>query len=389
MSIASRLSAELRGDRVIWMVVALLAIFSILSVYSATGSLAFRERGGDTEAFLVKHGFILGLGLFLTYVCYVIHYTRYKVVAPYLLIIAIPLLVYTIVLGPDINQARRWIELPFIGLTFQTSDFAKFALVIFVAREITRHKDYIKDFNKAFLPIIVPVIIIVGLIAPADLSTAIILFTTCVAMLFIGRVDLKYIILLLFLGVVVFALLITIGQFFPEVIRVETWVSRVSEFLADPKGGFQVRHAKMAIAQGELFGLGPGNSVMRNYLPAPYSDFIYAIICEEYGLFGGFVILSLYVMLFVRTTSLVAKSPKAFGAMVAMGLSLNLVMQALANMAVSVHLVPVTGLTLPRVSMGGTSVLFTCMAFGIILSVSKYIEQQSAQTAGAKEEAKS
>ena len=145
----------------------------------------------------------------------------------------------------------------------------------------------------------------------------------------------------------------------------------------------------MAIAQGELFGLGPGNSVMRNYLPAPYSDFIYAIICEEYGLFGGFVILSLYVMLFVRTTSLVAKSPKAFGAMVAMGLSLNLVMQALANMAVSVHLVPVTGLTLPMVSMGGTSILFTCMAFGIILSVSKYIEQQSAQTAGAKEEAKS
>lgn len=387
MSIASRISAELRGDRAIWMVVALLAIFSILSVYSATGSLAFRERGGDTEAFLVKHGFILALGLFLTYVCYVIHYTRYKIVAPYLLVIAIPLLVYTIAMGEDINQARRWIELPFIGLTFQTSDFAKFALVIFVAREITRHKDYIKDFNRAFLPIIVPVIIIVGLIAPADLSTAIILFTTCLTMLFVGRVDLKYIILLLFLGIVVFAFLISIGQFFPDVIRVETWVNRVSEFLNDPRGGFQVSHAKMAIAQGEWLGLGPGNSVMRNYLPAPYSDFIYSIICEEYGLVGGFIILSLYVLLFVRTTALVAKSPKAFGAMVAMGLSLNLVMQALANMAVSVHLVPVTGLTLPMVSMGGTSVLFTCMAFGIILSVSKYIEQQSSrETAEAKTE---
>ncbi|MCB0626326.1 MAG: FtsW/RodA/SpoVE family cell cycle protein [Saprospiraceae bacterium] len=381
MSIGTRIYAELKGDRVIWMIVAVLALFSVLAVYSATGTLAYRERGGNTEAYLLKHGFILGLGLFITYLCYLIHYTRYKQMAPWLMVIAIPLLMYTIFLGEDINNARRWIELPFVGITFQTSDFAKLALIIFVAREITRHKDYIKDFNKAFLPILVPIVIICGLIAPADLSTALILFTTSVLMLFVGRVDLRYILLLLFLGVVVFALLIAIGRFFPDVVRVETWVSRVSDFITDPDGDYQVRHGKIAIASGQYFGLGPGNSVMRNYLPAPYSDFIYSIICEEYGLVGGFVILFLYVLLFVRTVTLVTKSPKAFGAMVAIGISLNLVIQALANMAVSVNLVPVTGLTLPMVSMGGTSVLFTCISFGILLSVSKYIEQLSAQQA--------
>ncbi|MCB0621171.1 MAG: FtsW/RodA/SpoVE family cell cycle protein, partial [Saprospiraceae bacterium] len=180
MSIGTRIYAELKGDRVIWMIVAVLALFSVLAVYSATGTLAYRERGGNTEAYLLKHGFILGLGLFITYLCYLIHYTRYKQMAPWLMVIAIPLLMYTIFLGEDINNARRWIELPFVGITFQTSDFAKLALIIFVAREITRHKDYIKDFNKAFLPILVPIVIICGLIAPADLSTALILFTTSV-----------------------------------------------------------------------------------------------------------------------------------------------------------------------------------------------------------------
>jgi len=208
MSLGTRLSAELRGDRVIWMVIALLAMFSILAVYSATGSLAFKTRGGNTESFLMKHTLILGLGLLLTYVCYVVHYMRYKQAAPWLLVIAVPLLVYTIFMGEDINQARRWIEVPFVGITFQTSDFAKLALIIFVAREITRHKDYIKDLKKAFIPIIIPILIICALIAPADLSTAMLLFTTSVIMLFIGRVDLRFIGLLLLLGVIVFAILV-------------------------------------------------------------------------------------------------------------------------------------------------------------------------------------
>ena len=378
-TIGKRISAELKGDRVIWMILAVLALFSILTVYSATGSLAYKLRGGNTEAFLIRHGFILMLGLILAYLAYSVHYLRYQVIAPWLLIIAVPLLMYTLAFGAEINNARRWIEVPLIGLTFQTSDFAKLALLIFVAREITRHKDYIKDFNKAFLPIIVPILLVCGLIAPADLSTALILFFTTVLMMFIGRVDIRYIVLLLILGVIVFAALVGIGRMFPEAVRVETWSSRLREFVENPDGGYQVIHSKIAIASGEWIGLGPGNSAMRNYLPAPYSDFIYAIICEEYGLIGGFIILALFVLLLIRTTGLVTKSPKQFGAMMAIGLSLSMVIQALANIAVSVNLVPVTGLTLPVVSMGGTSVLFSCLFFGIILSVSRYVEQTASQ----------
>lgn len=374
MSLATRIYTELRGDKSIWAIVALLAIFSILAVYSSTGTLAYQERGGNTEAFLTKHGIILFGGLFLTYLCHLMHYMRYSRAAPILLLLSIPLLVYTIAFGADINEARRWISLPYVGITFQTSDFAKLALIIYVARAISTKQDYIKDFNSAFLPIIVPILIICGLIAPADLSSAMLLFLTCVLMMFIGRVALQYIGLLLLLGIVVFALLVVMGQFFPEIIRVETWTSRVRDFMMNPDGGYQVQQAKMAIANGGWFGIGPGNSIQRNYLPSPYSDFIYAIICEEYGIIGGTLVIGLYVLLFFRITRLVTKSPKAFGAMLATGLSVSLVVQAFANIAVSVHLVPVTGLTLPMVSMGGTSILFTCISFGMILSVSKYIE---------------
>lgn len=372
-----RLSAELKGDRAIWAIIALLAIISILAVYSSTGTLAYRERGGNTEAFLVKHTVILAGGLFLTYLCHLLYYLKYSRMAPVLLLISIPLLMYTIAFGAEINEARRWITLPFVGITFQTSDFAELALIIYVARAISSKQGYIKDFNSAFLPIIVPILIICGLIAPANLSSALVLFGVCMVMMFIGRVAVHYILLLLLLGVVVFAMLVLLGEFFPEFIRSETWTSRVREFMTNPEGGYQVQQAKMAIANGEWLGLGPGNSIQRNYLPSPYSDFIYAIICEEYGVFGGAFIIALYLMLFFRVVRLVTKSPKAFGAMLAVGLSVSLIIQAFANIAVSVHLVPVTGLTLPMLSMGGTSIMFTCISFGIILSVSKYIETVS------------
>lgn len=375
MSIGNRIYAELRGDRTIWVIVTILAIFSILAVYSSTGSMAFRERGGNTEYFLMKHGIFVVGGLVLTYLCYLMHYMQYSRIAPVLLVLSIPLLVYTIAMGTEVNEARRWITLPVIGFTIQTSDFAKLALIIYVARAISSKQEYIKDFNSAFLPIIVPILIICSLIAPADLSTSLILFATCVGMMFLGRVDLKYVFLLLFLGIVVFACLIIIGSFFPEVVRIETWITRMQDFIENTDGGFQIKQAKIAIADGGWFGIGPGNSTQRNYLPAPYSDFIYAIICEEYGLIGGFTILSLYVMLFFRCVSIVTRSPKAFGAMLVLGLGLMLTVQALANIAVSVHLVPVTGLTLPMVSMGGTSIIFSSISFGMILSVSKYIEK--------------
>jgi cell division protein FtsW len=373
-SLVARINAELRGDRVIWAIIALISIFSILAVYSSTGTLAYRERGGNTEAFLFKHLVILGVGLLLTYICHLLHYMKYSRWAPVLLLLAIPMLFYTITMGAEINEGKRWVMIPYVGITFQTSDFAKLALIIYVARAISTKQDYIKDFNSAFLPIIVPVLLICGLIAPSNLSTALLLFLTCIGMMFIGRVSVRYIILLLMLGLVVFAILIFIGQAFPDLVRVDTWTSRMQEFMYDPDGGYQSMQAKIAIANGEWFGLGPGNSIQRNYLPSPYSDFIYSIICEEYGIFGGGIILLLYVLFFFRITRLVTKSPKAFGAILAMGLGIMLVMQALVNIAVAVNLVPVTGVTLPMISMGGTSLMFTCIAFGIILSVSKYIE---------------
>ncbi len=377
MSFGNKMYAELRGDRAVWMILVILAIFSLLAVYSSTGHIAFKERGGNTEFYLLKHFFFMGIGLSMTYVCYLLHYNRYRKIAPVLLILSIPLLMYTIAFGVEINEARRWVTIPFVGLTFQTSDLGKLALIIYVAQAISAKQDYIKDFGSAFLPIIVPVLIICSLIAPADLSSALLLFVTCLGMMFLGRVALKYILLLLFLGIVVFACLIVIGEFFPEIVRSGTWVRRMRDFITDTEGGYQVMHSKIAIANGGIFGMGPGNSIMRNYLPAPYSDFIYAIICEEYGMVGGFTILGLYVLLFFRCVSIVTRAPKAFGAMLVMGLGMMLVIQALANMAVTVQLVPVTGLTLPLVSMGGTSIVFTSIAFGMILSVSRYIEKTS------------
>ncbi len=373
MSLGNRLYAELRGDRVIWMILAVLALFSLLLVYSSTGTLAYREKGGDTEFFLLKHLLILAGGLFLAYSCYSMHYMRFKRVAPYLILLAVPLLIYTISFGTDLNEARRWIS--FMDITFQTSDFAKLALIIYVAREITRKQEYIEDFKSAFLPIIVPVLIVCGLIAPADLSSAVLLFITCLMMMFIGRVAIKYIALLLFLGLNVFVFLVAISQYYPDMIRTETWVSRLNEFVNEEGDLYQTTQAKIAIANGGIIGVGPGNSIQRNHLPHGYSDFIYSIISEEYGLIGAFFIMGIYILLLFRAIRLLTISPKAFGGMLAIGLTVSMVIQALTNMAVNVNMVPVTGLTLPMLSLGGTSLLFTCISFGMILSVSKYVEE--------------
>ncbi len=372
MSIGNKIYANLGGDRVIWLVVVLLSIISLLAVYSATGTLAYRKQGGDTEFYLVKHFMLMSGGLALMYVCYLIHYKRYSRWAPVALLLAVPLLLYTLLFGTSLNEAARWITVPLINVSFQSSDFAKLALIMYLAREIATKQDNIKDLS-AFLPILLPVLVICGLIAPADLSSAILLFITCLLLMFIGRVNFQYIGLLILLGIVMFSFLIILAEFTP-IVRLDTWVERTRDFVTNSDGAYQIQQAKIAIAEGGWFGTGPGNSVQRNYLPHAYSDFIYAIIVEEYGLFGGFLIITLYITLLLRCVRLVTLSPKAFGAMLALGLSLSLVLQALANMAVSVHLVPVTGLTLPLLSMGGTSLLFTSIAVGMVLSVSKYIE---------------
>ncbi len=370
----TRILAELRGDRVIWMIVFILAVVSLLAVYSSTGVLSI-SKGWGTEGYLIRHLVFIGGGLFITYICYLTHYMNYSKFAPYLMLICVPLLIYTLAAGADINNARRWIQIPLINQTFQTSDLAKVVLIIFVARALSAKQDYIKDFQSAFLPIIVPILIVCGLIAPADLSTALLLFFTTMLMMFVGRVSLKYIWLLIMLGVTLFAMLILLAEFFPDIIRLDTWVSRFDDFINNREGNEQIQQSKIAMARGGFFGNGPGESIQKNSLPAAYSDFIFAIIIEEYGLLGGLLIMGLYILLFFRCVRLITKSPKAFGAMLVFGLGTLILMQALANMAVSVHLVPVTGLTLPLMSYGGTSVLFTSITAGIILSVSKFIEE--------------
>jgi cell division protein FtsW len=374
---AVHIAKNLKGDRGIWVIVACLLLASVLAVYSSTGTIAFKYNGGHAEIHLIKHVVIAMVGLFLCYLCYNTHYTVYSKLAPIIFVISIPLLLYTMFFGPEINDARRWISIPGIGLSFQTSDIAAIGLIMYIARSISMKQDVIKDFKSAFLPLMMPIIIVCGLIAPNNLSTAMLLFLTCMTLMFIGRVHLKYIFLLVLLGAGFLGALVLLGMVFPEAVRVDTWTSRFGEFFNNSDGGYQIQQAKIAIADGGWFGVGPGLSTQRNYLPYSYADFIYAIICEEYGLVGGFIIIFLFLLLFIKCTGIVTRSPKTFGALLAMGLCLNIVIQAFANIAVSVNLVPVTGLTLPLVSKGGTSMLITCMAFGMILSVSRFIEQST------------
>jgi cell division protein FtsW len=366
---------NLKGDRAVWLIVALLSMFSLLIIYSTSGCKAYKfNTSHGTEFYLVRHLVFIGIGLLLTYTAYRLHYFQYAKLAPILMVIATPLLVYTAVFGDSINNASRWLKIPILELSFQTSDFAKIALIIWVARALATKQDYIKEFKSAFLPIILPIVAFCALIAPSNLSTAALLFVTCFIMMFIGRISLKYVFLLMLLGLLVFGMIFVVGHYFPEHFRIETWMSRINDFLYTD-GQYQVVQSKIAIAEGGIFGVGPGNSIQRNLLPYAYADFIYAIICEEYGMIGGLTILGIYLWLLFRAMSLVTRCPKTFGAMLAMGLTLNIVITAFANIAVAVKLVPATGLTLPMISMGGTSFMFTCISFGIILSVSKYVEQ--------------
>ncbi len=373
MNIVTDLKQHLKGDRAIWLITFVLGVFSLLIVYSASGSEAFKNYDGNTEYALIRQLIFISFGFVLTYICYNLHYMQYARLAPLLLAVAIPLLIYTLFFTDSVNESRRWLTIPWVGFTLQTSDIARFALIIFIARALSVRQDVIKDFKSAFLPIIIPVTIVCLLILPANLSTAGLLFLTCLLMMFIGRVSIKYISILILVGLLGFLVVWILGASFPEIIRVNTWNSRIEEFIGG--NGWQIQQSKIAIAEGGWFGVGPGNSFQRNYLPYSYADFIYAIICEEYGFIGGVFILGLYLWLLVRCIGIVTRCPKAFGAILAMGLCLNIVIQAFANIAVSVELVPVTGLTLPLISMGGTSILFTCMSLGIILSVSKYVEE--------------
>ncbi|MFQ5335865.1 MAG: FtsW/RodA/SpoVE family cell cycle protein, partial [Flavobacteriales bacterium] len=274
--------------------------------------------------------------------------------------------------------ASRWLKIPVINQSFQTSDFAKLALVMYVARLLSHKQNEIKSFKKTFLPMILPVIIICGLILPANLSTAAVLFVSCLVLMFIGRLPLKYLLGLIGSAILALALVLLIARSFPQVFpRASTWVNRVESFRhADNPGNYQVEQSMIAIGTGGIYGKGPGNSNQRNFLPHPYSDFIYSIVIEEYGLLGGFIIILLYMVFLYRSVRIAVRCRKTFGSLLVMGLSFSLVLQAIINMAVAANLMPVTGQPLPMVSMGGTSIWFTCIAVGIILSVSRSLEEE-------------
>jgi cell division protein FtsW len=390
------LRSRTRGDKVIWTAVFLLAIVSLLVVYSSTGLLAYKMYKGNTEVYLFKQFAFIVVGVAIIYFAHEVNYTIYSRVAKILFLLSIPLLLYTLFFGVKLNEGSRWIRLPIINLTFQTSDLAKLALFMYLSRLLSKKQDVIKDFRSGFIPVITPVAIICLLIAPANLSTALLIGATSLILLFIGRVSAKH--LLLTIAVALVPVIILVGAAMirhssnggatekPRAeghsrlfIRVDTWISRVETFIYggidNDENNYQTNQAKIAIAKGGILGLGPGNSQQRNFLPHPYSDFIYAIIIEEYGLVGGIFIMLIYLVFLLRSIRIFRRCPFAFGAFLALGLSFTLVIQALANMAVNVNLFPVTGVTLPLVSMGGSSFLFTCLAIGIILSVARNVEQ--------------
>lgn len=369
---------KLKGDKVIWMVVILLSVFSLLAVYSSTGTLAYKYKHGNTEYYMMKHLIILLFGFLLMYLAHRIRYTYYSRFFQIGLYISAILLVITLFVGLELNDAKRLLPLPF-NLTFQPSDLAKLMLITYLARVLTLKQDKIKDFRSAFLPVIVPVLAICLLILPANFSTSAILFMTSLVLMFIGRISMKHILAMIGIGVVSLAMVYLVYTIAPDTFpRFGTWKSRLENFFGDkdPEANYQVEQAKIAIASGGLLGKMPGNSDQRNFLPHPYSDFIFAIIVEEYGIMGGSLVVMLYLILLYRAVKIVARCPRNFGAFLAIGVAFSLVFQAMINMGVAVNLLPVTGQTLPLISMGGTSIWFTSLAIGIILSVSRDLETQ-------------
>jgi cell division protein FtsW len=377
----NRVLHKLQGDRVIWMTALFLGLISLLAVYSSISSLAFKREGGSTLHFLMKHGMMLASGGVIMYYASKLRYTMYSRLSQLAIGVVAVLLLFTLLLGSNINDASRWITIPIINQSFQTSDLAKVVLVVYLARMISKHQGQEWTFRDVLIKLMMPVGVICALILPANFSTAALLFLLCLMVMFIGEVPMKWLFGIVGLAVGSFMALVTVNEAFDLNVlpRVETWEKRLSSFgEVDHDANYQVEHAKIAIASGGLLPNGPGSGASRNWLPHPYSDMIYAFIIEEYGsILGGLGLLLLYLILMYRAVRIAARCDKAFGALVAVGLSLMLVMQAMINMAVAVNLVPVTGQPLPLVSMGGTSIWFTCLAIGIVISVSRESEGPS------------
>jgi cell division protein FtsW len=372
---------NIKGDRLIWAIVALLAILSFLPVYSAASNLAYKSGGSNTFTFFVKHFMHLFLGFVIMYGVHKIPYRYFKGLSLIMIPIVLVLLGLTMLQGTTIEgaNASRWIQIPIVGMSFQTSTLAAVVLMVYVARYMSKIQDKVITFKESILPLWVPVFLILILILPANFSTAAIMFLMVVMLVFLGGYPLRYIAVIIGTGILVLTLFVLIAKAFPDAMnnRIDTWMGRIESFSnpEDTEADYQIEKAKIAIATGGIQGVGPGKSMQKNFLPQSSSDFIFAIIIEEYGLIGGFVIMTLYLWLLFRIVIVAQKSDTIFGKLLVLGVGLPIVFQALINMAVAVELFPVTGQTLPLISSGGTSIWMTCLAIGIILSVSAKREE--------------
>ncbi len=385
-----RIVNNIKGDKYVWYIVAILSAISLLLVYSSTRSLAYKNEHGNTEYYLLRHGLILGVGLFITYVVHQIDHRYFSRIAQMMLILSVPLLLYTKFFGVRINDASRWVRIPMIGLTFQSSDFAKLALIMYTSRMLSKKQGVIKDIKEVILHIMLPIVVICGLIMIDNFSSAGILFATCIVVLFIGRVSTRFILAIGAGGFIMASAIFAFSYFFvKDHGRADVWLQRVESWQHPDYNSddfFQQKQAFIAIAKGGLFRIAPGKSTQCNFLPDAFSDFIYATLIEEYGMLGGAFVLFLYLFFMWRLIILVKNSPRAFGALMAVGLGVSIVLQAIIHMGVNVHLLPNTGITLPFISWGGTSIWFNAFAIGIILSVSRQIEENSKSSFPTKNE---
>ncbi len=372
----SGLFNRLMGDKTIWAMVTLLAIFSFLPVYSASSNLAYLGgQEGNTFVYLIKHFFHLAFGLLIMFAVHKIPYRYYRGLSILLIPVVVLLLIFTLAQGVSVqgSYASRWIQLPIVNMSFQTSEFAGLILMIYVARYIAKKRENPITFKASLLHLWLPVFLIVGLILPANLSTALILFSMVVLLLIIGGYSMRYLSIILVSGIVMLSIFGLTAKAFPGLFpnRVDTWISRIESFTdsRSEKEQYQVEKAKIAIATGGITGKGIGKSVQRNFLPQSSSDFIYAIIVEEMGLIGGIGVLLVYLILMFRIAIIVTNANSMFAKLLVIAVGVPIVFQAFINIGVAVNLFPVTGQTLPLISSGGTSIWMTCVAFGIVQSV--------------------
>ena len=377
-----RFAANIGGDKAIWGIVALLALFSFLPVYSASSNLVYVVGNGTTMGHLVKHGMLLVLGFGIIYGVHKIPTHFFKGLSIIAMPLVLVLLVFTLAQGTTIDgaNASRWIRIPFVGITFQTSNLAAVVLMIYIARYLAKIRDNKISFKESILPLWVPVFLVIMLILPANFSTAAILFFMVLVLCFLGGYPIKYLSGMVGAGILGLVLFVLTAKALPEVFpnRVDTWISRIESFWdpADTEGDYQIEKAKIAIANGGIVGNGAGKSVMKNFLPQSSSDFIYAIIIEEYGLVGGLTLMFIYLLLLFRIIVVANSNESVFGKLLVVGVGLPIVFQALINMAVAVELFPVTGQTLPLISSGGTSIWMTCLAIGVVLSASSRVNRK-------------